>query len=71
MIISFSTAEMTSYLYEIDEPSPIVVCDEQYNECAEKCEESLPNVCVEQCQQIADQCYHTVLSETDDEKDSE
>jgi hypothetical protein len=71
MITECTMAEVTKKLSEPDELSPIALCDEQYNECAEKCEDSLPNKCLEQCKAIADQCYATVISENEDENENE
>ncbi len=65
-----STAEETENIYETEELSPIVQCDEQYNECAEKCGETTHNACIEECQITVDQCYNNALSDTDDESES-
>lgn len=68
MITGCSIREETKNSFEVDELSPIAQCDEQYNECAEKCGDSFPNTCSEQCKVIADQCYAIVLSETEDKE---
>ena len=70
ILLVSSKAEETEGMYEMEELSPIIQCDEQYNECAEKCVDSTTNTCIEQCQLRADQCYNNVLSDTDDESES-
>lgn len=71
ILLVSSKAEDTEGMYEMEELSPIIQCDEQYNDCAEKCvEPTTSNACIEQCQLTADQCYNNVLSDTDDESES-
>lgn len=71
MITGCTMAEVTKKSSEADELSPIAQCDERYNECGEKCEDSLSSQCLEQCKAIADQCYAAVMSENEDEDDDE
>ena len=71
ILLVSSKAEETEGMYEMEELSPIIQCDEQHNDCAEKCgDPTTPNACIEQCQLTADQCYNDVLSDTDDESES-
>jgi len=70
ILLVFSNAEESEYMHEVEELSPIIQCDEKYNECAEKCGDSSPNACIKQCQFAADQCYNNALSDTDDESES-
>lgn len=70
ILLESSPAEESNYFFVEDEQSPIVQCDEAYNDCAEKCGESLPNKCIEKCQLNADQCYNNALSESEAEEES-
>lgn len=69
-LLESSPAEEPKNFFDEDEQSPIVLCDEAYNDCAEKCGESMPNKCLEQCQITADQCYKNIMSENEDEDES-
>ena len=66
MLTVSSMAEETQNTAGIEELSPIFQCDEEYNICEEKCGDSFPNTCIEQCQIHIDQCYANAYEETDD-----
>ena len=71
MIMDHSIAEESENGFEVEELSPIIKCDEQYNECAEKCEDSILNTCIGKCKAVADECYNNVLSETESEEEDD
>ena len=59
-------AEEAGNMPEVEETSPIAQCDEQYNECVEKCGDPASETCMAQCEAAADQCYAIAQSGTED-----
>lgn len=51
---------------ESEEMSFIAQCDEQYNECVEKCGDPASEICVQQCDEVSEQCYALAPSESED-----
>lgn len=66
MITGCSITEETKNVSEEEEISPITQCDEQYNECVEKCGDPASETCIAQCQAAVEQCYVIVQSGTED-----
>ena len=47
----------------------IVQCDEQYNECAEKCGDPASEICITQCNTVSERCYTASQSKIEDDID--
>ncbi len=46
-------------------------CDEQYNECAEKCGDPASEICIQQCEEASEDCYELVRPESEEDSSDE
>lgn len=51
---------------EIQDESPYLQCDQQFEKCVTRCENSTDDSCLDRCTDIADQCYEKSMSQIDD-----
>jgi hypothetical protein len=51
---------------EIQDVSPYIQCDQQFEKCVEQCESSSTDGCLDRCTDIVDQCYEKSMSQIED-----
>jgi hypothetical protein len=47
----------------VEYAEPILECDEKFDICAEKCGETSPDSCFDNCETASNQCYKTYVYE--------